>query len=39
MKEMTSLEAEDIADAIFYTLTQPERVNVNDVHILPSEQK
>ena len=39
MKEMTTLEAEDIADAIYYALSQPKRVNINDVHILPSEQE
>jgi len=39
MKEMTRLEAEDIAEAIFYALTQPKRVNINDVYILPSEQQ
>lgn len=38
MKEMTTLEAEDIANAIFYALSQPDRVNVNDVYIMPTEQ-
>jgi len=38
-KEMTSLEAEDIANAIFYAVSQPERANINNIHILPSEQK
>lgn len=39
MQEMTTLEAEDIANAIYYTLSQPARVNINDVYIVPSEQK
>ncbi|MGF1556346.1 SDR family oxidoreductase [Paucihalobacter sp.] len=38
MKEMTKLEAEDIANAIFYALNQPTRVNINDVYIMPTEQ-
>ncbi len=38
MKQMTTLEAEDIANAIFYALNQPERVNVNDVYLMPTEQ-
>lgn len=38
MKAMTKLEAEDIANAIFYALSQPERVNINDVYIMPTEQ-
>ncbi|TVZ52387.1 SDR family oxidoreductase [Dokdonia sp. Hel_I_53] len=39
MMEMTTLKAEDIANAIYYSLTQPARVNINDVYIVPSEQK
>lgn len=39
MQKMTTLEAEDIANAIHYTLTQPSRVNINDIYIVPSEQK
>lgn len=39
MQEMTTLEAEDIANAIYYSLSQPARVNINDVYIVPSEQK
>ncbi len=38
MQEMTTLEAEDIAEAIHYSLAQPSRVNINDVYIMPSEQ-
>ena len=37
-KEMTPLEAEDIAEAIYYSLTQPKRANINDVFIMPTEQ-
>ncbi len=39
MQEMTTLESEDIANAIYYSLSQPARVNINDVYIVPSEQK
>lgn len=39
MKNMTTLEAEDIAEAIYYAITQPKRVNINDVYIMPSEQQ
>ena len=39
MQEMTTLESEDIANAIHYALTQPKRVNINDVYIVPSEQQ
>jgi NADP-dependent 3-hydroxy acid dehydrogenase YdfG len=39
MKEMTPLEAEDIANAIFYSLSQPKRVNINEIYIVPSQQK
>jgi NADP-dependent 3-hydroxy acid dehydrogenase YdfG len=38
MMEMTTLEAEDIANAIFYTLNQPDRVNINNVYLMPTEQ-
>jgi NADP-dependent 3-hydroxy acid dehydrogenase YdfG len=33
MQKMTVLEPEDIA--IYYALTQPSRVNINDVYIMP----
>jgi NADP-dependent 3-hydroxy acid dehydrogenase YdfG len=39
MQEMTTLEAEDIANAIHYTLLQPNRVNINDIYLVPSEQQ
>lgn len=38
MKEMTTLEAEDIANSIFYALNQPDHVNINDVYLMPTEQ-
>ena len=36
---MTPLQAEDIAAAILYAVTQPERVNVNEILIRPTEQE
>ncbi|WP_276165363.1 SDR family oxidoreductase [Zobellia alginiliquefaciens] len=39
MQKMTFLEAEDIAEAIYYTLVQPARANINDVFIMPTEQQ
>ncbi|WP_179344976.1 SDR family oxidoreductase [Winogradskyella ursingii] len=39
MMSMNTLESEDIANAIYYALSQPDRVNINDVYIVPSEQK
>jgi NADP-dependent 3-hydroxy acid dehydrogenase YdfG len=39
MQKMTMLESEDIAEAIYYALTQPRRVNINDVYIMPTEQQ
>lgn len=38
-KEMTPLEAEDIAEAIFYSMSQPKRANINDVYIMPTDQQ
>lgn len=38
-KKMTPLEAEDIAEAISYALSQPQRANINDVYIMPTEQQ
>lgn len=38
-KSMTLLQAEDIAAAILYAVTQPERVNVNEILIRPTEQE
>jgi NADP-dependent 3-hydroxy acid dehydrogenase YdfG len=38
-KEMKApLQAEDIAEAIFYAVTQPAHVNVNEVLVRPTEQ-
>ena len=39
MKKMTMLEAEDIAEAIYYALTQPNRVNINTLYVMPTEQE
>ena len=38
VQNMTPLEAEDIAAAIVYAVTQPPRVNVNEILIRPTEQ-
>lgn len=37
--KMTPLQAEDIAESIFYALSQPKRANINDVFIMPTEQE
>jgi NADP-dependent 3-hydroxy acid dehydrogenase YdfG len=39
MQKMETLESEDIANAIYYALTQPDRVNINDVYLVPSDQQ
>ncbi|MFS4446515.1 SDR family oxidoreductase [Maribacter sp. 2307UL18-2] len=39
MQKMTVLEAEDIAEAIYYSLAQPARANINDVFIMPTDQQ
>ncbi len=39
VKNMTPLEAEDIAAAIVYAVTQPPRVNVNEILIRPTDQE
>lgn len=38
IKSLTPLESEDIAAAIIYAVTQPIRVNVNEILIRPTEQ-
>ncbi len=38
VQSMTPLESEDIAAAIVYAVTQPERVNVNEILIRPTDQ-
>jgi NADP-dependent 3-hydroxy acid dehydrogenase YdfG len=38
IQAMTPLQSEDIAAAIIYAVTQPERVNVNEILIRPTEQ-
>lgn len=37
-QSVTPLESEDIAGAIIYAVTQPSRVNVNEILIMPTEQ-
>lgn len=39
VQSMTPLESEDIAAAIVYAVTQPPRVNVNEILIRPTEQE
>ena len=36
--DMEQLESEDIAAAILYAVTQPQRVNVNILTLYPTEQ-
>lgn len=38
-ESMTPLESEDIAAAIIYAVTQPPRVNVNEILIRPTDQE
>jgi NADP-dependent 3-hydroxy acid dehydrogenase YdfG len=38
IKDMVPLESEDIAAAVLYAVTQPERVNVNELLIRPLDQ-
>ncbi|MFC4454020.1 SDR family NAD(P)-dependent oxidoreductase [Deinococcus sonorensis] len=38
IKTITPLEAEDIAAAVVYAVTQPQRVNVNEILIRPLDQ-
>lgn len=37
--DITQLQSEDIAEAIRYAVTQPNRVNVNEILVMPTEQK
>ncbi len=37
-QSITSLQSEDVAAAIVYAVTQPQRVNVNEILIRPTEQ-
>ena len=38
VQAMTPLESEDIAAAVVYAVTQPQRVNVNEILIRPTDQ-
>jgi len=38
LMSLERLQAEDIADAIFYAVSQPERVSVNEILIRPTQQ-
>jgi len=38
-KSITPLESEDVAAAIVYAVTQPQRVNVNEILIRPTQQE
>ncbi|MBE9189623.1 SDR family NAD(P)-dependent oxidoreductase [Gloeocapsopsis crepidinum LEGE 06123] len=37
-QSLTPLESEDVANAILYAVTQPARVNVNEILIMPTDQ-
>lgn len=39
LQNLTPLQAEDIAESIFYALNQPARANINDVYIMPTAQE
>ena len=36
---ITPLQSEDVANAIVYAVTQPQRVNVNEILLVPAEQE
>lgn len=38
LQSMETLQAEDIAGAVAYAVTQPQRVSVNEILIRPIEQ-
>ena len=38
LEQLDPLQAEDIANAIVYVVTQPKRVSVNEVLISPTQQ-
>lgn len=38
MKEMNMLQSEDIAKSIIYAIEQADRVNVNEIMVMPTEQ-
>jgi 3-hydroxy acid dehydrogenase/malonic semialdehyde reductase len=37
-KGMTPLTASDVADAVFYSITRPEHVNISEIVVLPTDQ-
>ena len=39
LENLTPLQAEDIAESIFYALSQPKRANINDIYIMPTAQE
>lgn len=39
LQDLTPLQAEDIAESVFYALNQPDRANINDVYIMPTAQE
>ena len=39
LQELTPLESEDIAEAIYYALSQPGRANINEVYVMPTQQQ
>ena len=38
LEQLDPLQAEDIANAIVYVVTQPKRVSINEILIRPSQQ-
>ena len=38
LEQLGPLQAEDIANAIVYVVTRPERVSINEILIRPSKQ-
>ena len=38
LEQLDPLQAEDIANAIVYCITQPKRVSINEILIRPSQQ-
>jgi NADP-dependent 3-hydroxy acid dehydrogenase YdfG len=38
LEQLDPLQAEDIANAIVYVVTQPKRVSINEILIRPTQQ-